>query len=101
MENGLFVNNLWKFHVLAWVPSKAESESPQSRYFIREVVPGSRNVSKQGGWDREEEKANRQVCYWGYTMGNKGLILSEPPEKCTYVSQDGSPEGWKIVALST
>lgn len=43
MENGMFVNNIWDLHALVWIPSKAESECLQSRYFIREVVPGSRN----------------------------------------------------------
>ena len=42
MENGVFVNNIWELPVLVWIPSKAESECLQSRYFIREVVPGSR-----------------------------------------------------------
>lgn len=37
-------------------------------------------MSKQGEWDREEEKANSWVCYWGYPMGNDGSILSEPSE---------------------
>lgn len=37
------------------------------------------------------------MCYWGYTLGNKGLILSESPEKYAYVPQDCPYEGWKIV----